>query len=58
MTLELRCGDVVAGCDGVVTAESREEVLDLAAVHAADAHGLVEIDTATRSALEAAVHPA
>ncbi|MFA9431492.1 DUF1059 domain-containing protein [Egicoccus sp. AB-alg2] len=58
MTLELRCGDVVGGCDGVVAAESREEVLRLASAHAADAHGLTEIDASTRSALEAAIHPA
>jgi predicted small metal-binding protein len=58
MTLELRCGDVVDGCDGVVTAESQEAVLRLAAVHAAEAHGLTEIDASTRSALQAATHPA
>jgi predicted small metal-binding protein len=57
MTLELRCGDVVVGCDGVVTGEDREEVLGKAATHAADAHGLTEIDEPTRAALEDAIHP-
>ncbi len=58
MTLELRCGDVVTGCDGVVTGESQEEVLSHAAAHAADAHGLTEIDDETRGALVGAIHQA
>jgi predicted small metal-binding protein len=57
MTLELRCGDVVVGCDGVVTGEDRDEVMGKAATHAADAHGLTEIDEPTRAALEGAIHP-
>lgn len=56
MTLELRCGDVVEGCDGVVTGESRDEVMDLAAAHAADAHGMTEVDEATGRALAGAIH--
>jgi predicted small metal-binding protein len=58
MTLELRCGDVVPGCDGVVTGEDRDEVMDQATAHAADAHGLTELDAATREALAGAIHPA
>lgn len=57
MTLELRCGDVVQGCDGVVTGETREEVLDLAAAHARDAHGMDQVDDATGRALAGAIHP-
>jgi predicted small metal-binding protein len=53
---ELRCGDVVPGCDGVVRAETREEVLSHAATHAADAHGLTTIDAETERALTAAIH--
>jgi predicted small metal-binding protein len=56
MTLELRCGDVVPGCDGVVRADTREEVLAQAASHAAAAHGITTIDAATEQALEAAIH--
>ena len=31
MTLQLRCGDVVAGCEGVVTGDTEQEVLTAAA---------------------------
>lgn len=58
MTLELRCGDVVTGCDGVVKGGTQDEVLTAAAVHAADAHGLTAIDADTEAALIAAIHPA
>ena len=58
MTLELRCGDVVTGCDGVVNGDTQDEVLSAAAVHAADAHGLTAIDADTEAALLAAIHPA
>lgn len=58
MTLELRCGDVVPGCEGIVNGESQDEVLSLAAAHAADAHDLHDIDEATRSALVGAIRPA
>lgn len=54
---ELRCGDVVPGCAGVVRAETREEVMSQAAVHAADAHGLTTIDADTEQALVGAIHP-
>ncbi|MFP5308815.1 MAG: DUF1059 domain-containing protein [Actinomycetes bacterium] len=57
MTLELRCGDVVPGCDGVIRADSQDEVLAQAAQHAASAHGLTEIDADTRQALVGAIHP-
>jgi predicted small metal-binding protein len=53
---ELRCGDVVPGCDGVVRAETREEVVSQAAVHAADAHGIAEIDPETARTLTDAIH--
>lgn len=58
MTLELRCGDVVSGCEGVVEGATRDEVLQAAADHAAQAHGLTRIDEPTHRALVAAIHPA
>ena len=44
MTLELRCGKVVDGCEGVVQGETQDEVLGKAAQHAAQAHGITEVD--------------
>jgi predicted small metal-binding protein len=58
MTLELRCGDVVTGCGGVVTGEDDEQVMTAAAAHAAEAHGLTTIDAETERALRGAIHPA
>lgn len=55
--LELRCGDVVSGCPGVVRAESQDEILVQAADHAAQEHGLTRIDDGTRAALVGAIHP-
>ena len=55
---ELRCGDVVPGCDGVVRGETDDAVLVQAAAHAADAHGLTSIDADTQRALVAAIHDA
>ncbi len=57
MELELRCGDVVPGCEGVVTGADRDEVLGRAAAHAREAHGLVELDETTAAAVAAAIHP-
>ena len=37
------CGDVVAGCDGVVTGETEDDVLAAAAAHASSAHGMHEV---------------
>ncbi|WP_157041840.1 DUF1059 domain-containing protein [Nitriliruptor alkaliphilus] len=54
--LELRCGDVVAGCDGVVRGETHEEVLARAAEHAEEVHGLIDLDAPTQRALASAIH--
>ena len=40
---QFACGNVVDGCDGVVTGETDEEVMEAAAAHAAEAHGLTEL---------------
>lgn len=57
MELELRCGDVVDGCEGVVTGADRDEVLGKAAAHVREVHGLVELDEPTAAAVSAAIHP-
>jgi predicted small metal-binding protein len=40
---QFECGQVVEGCEGVVTGETEEEVLAAAARHAAEVHGMTEI---------------
>jgi predicted small metal-binding protein len=57
MNYQMRCGDVVPGCDGVVDGADREEVLGKAAAHAQEVHGLTELDDATAAAVAAAIHP-
>jgi len=37
------CGTVVDGCDGVVTGDTEEEVLEAAAEHAATVHGITDL---------------
>lgn len=56
MARELRCGDVVQGCDGVVRGTDDADVMRQAAAHAADAHGMTEVDEETAAALAAAIH--
>ncbi len=43
MTKILRCKDVGFDCDGVIRAETEEEVLKMAAEHAQSAHNLNEL---------------
>lgn len=43
MAKELRCGDVVPGCDFVARGESEQEILERAAAHASEAHDVSEI---------------
>lgn len=40
---QFACGNVVEGCDGVVTGETDDEVLAAAERHAADAHGMSDL---------------
>ncbi|MFP5219776.1 MAG: DUF1059 domain-containing protein [Actinomycetes bacterium] len=55
MSLTLACGDVVAGCPAVVHADTEEDLFAQAGRHAADAHGISEIDDATMTAFRNAV---
>jgi predicted small metal-binding protein len=41
---KLACGDLVPGCPAVVTAETEEEILAVAAKHAVEAHDLEVTD--------------
>ena len=43
MTMVVRCRDAGFDCDGVVKAETEEELLQQVAEHAKSAHGLEEV---------------
>lgn len=43
MTKVLKCKDVGFDCEGVIRAESEEEVLKLVAAHAKEVHGIEEV---------------
>ncbi|HUW04604.1 MAG TPA: DUF1059 domain-containing protein [Acidimicrobiales bacterium] len=49
------CGDVVEGCDGVVTGETDDEVLAAAAEHAASAHGMADVPEDVVAAIRAGI---
>jgi predicted small metal-binding protein len=55
MAYEFECRNLVPGCTGKVEAETRDEVLQKAAEHAAEVHGLTELDGATIQQVEAAI---
>ena len=49
------CGQVVPGCDGVVTGSTEDEVLSAAAEHAATAHGMTEVPAEVVAAIRAGI---
>ncbi len=49
------CGQVVPGCDGVVTGATEDEVLAAAAEHAASAHGMDEVPDEVVAAIRAGI---
>jgi predicted small metal-binding protein len=55
MTRVLRCGDLFDGCEAVVRAEDDGAVLDQAATHVRDVHGINQLDDATVSAVRGAI---
>ncbi len=52
---QFACGTVVAGCDGVVTGETEDDVLAAAARHASDAHGMTEVPPEVVGAIKAGI---
>jgi predicted small metal-binding protein len=55
MTMKtLACGDLVPGCPAVVTAETEDEILQIAARHAVEAHGLT-VDDGLVAAVKGAI---
>lgn len=55
MTWTLACGDVIPGCSAVLTGDTKDAVLSAVGAHAAQDHGVVDIDAATLAAVEAAL---
>jgi predicted small metal-binding protein len=52
---QFACGNVVPGCDGVVTGESEDDVLAAAARHAAEAHGMTEVPDEVVAAIRSGI---
>ena len=52
------CGTVVDGCDGVVTGETEDEVLQAAAQHASSAHGMDDLPPEVVEQVRAGIHEA
>lgn len=51
----LECGKLFEGCEGIVEAETTDQVMSQAAVHAREAHGLETLDPATVEAVRSAI---
>ena len=51
----LRCADIVPGCDYRAEGETEDEVLNKAARHADEAHGIREIPPALMVKVKAAI---
>lgn len=51
----LKCGDLFPGCPAELHMEHEEDILAAAAAHAAEAHGLTELDEATVGAVRGAI---
>ncbi|MBA2597255.1 MAG: DUF1059 domain-containing protein [Chloroflexia bacterium] len=57
----LACADLVPGCPAVIEAETDEEILQIAAKHAVEAHGLTvddELVAAVKGAIREERKPA
>jgi predicted small metal-binding protein len=56
MAKVLKCKDVGMDCDFVARGETEEEVLKLAAEHAAPVHGMTEMSDEIVAKVRAAIH--
>ena len=55
MAKELRCNDIVEGCDYVARAETMDELMAQGAEHAKEVHGITEMDDEMMEKVMAAV---
>ena len=58
MTRELKCRDAGLDCEGVIRAESDDEVMQQAAAHAQAEHPELNLDEATQNKLRSLIHDA
>jgi predicted small metal-binding protein len=56
MAKELRCGDLMPGCETVVEGKDEAEVMARAAEHAKKAHGLQQIPPELAGQVRSAIH--
>ena len=52
---EFKCGDVVPGCDTVITGDSDDEVLQQVAAHAREEHGMDEVPPEVQDTVRAKI---
>ncbi len=55
MAKELRCNDIMPGCDFVARGETEQEIMAKAAEHAKEKHGLGEIDEETAKKVQSII---
>jgi predicted small metal-binding protein len=55
MGKELRCGDIIPGCDHVMQGETEDEVMAKGAQHAKESHGIEQMDEATAEKVRSAI---
>ena len=52
---EFKCGDVVPGCETVISGETDEEILQEVAAHAREAHGMDEVPPEVQDTVRASI---
>ncbi len=55
MPKELRCGDVIPGCDAVIRGDTEDDVLRKGAAHAKEVHDIDEIPPDVAAKVKAAI---
>ena len=55
---ELRCRDVGFDCEGVIRGETQEDVMNQAAEHVREAHGIEQIDSETAETIRSVIRAA
>lgn len=52
---EFNCGQLVPGCEAVITGDSDEEILEKVGVHAREEHGMDEVPAEVEDNVRAAI---